>query len=962
MPSGKALVEGYRKDILTGFQQDRPRYNPMNAARPQSSPLVDLKDPIQVHLLTETALSDSKEYEILSQEEVDSLKKQVQSLTMRVEQARANLAIQSKYRDAAVSMARLYTPSKADGKRRSLLGNRLSDSAKEAEMERLACERRCEELATELFSLEKRLMEPQRRLLEHTAGILQLTHRASSKKSGQPPAGAPMMMNGIPGSPESLYTYTNARNSAEFATDDLNFERSLYLPLDPTQAANRGTRSRKDTIEIPMKSPIREQNAQLRELREELDKIREENERILEENIQLKLAEQQLKDELARLAEEDGQLREDRERAMDEIARLQGENARVRDADARMRAIEQQVTGETEALRAQAAQQQDTMADAAAKLQTLNRKLRDVLVAFNPDRHGASEVPPAASDAAESLTNQLEFLKRGIMAVTEEQQTAAGEVSREAESARAEAEAAASSLSQAAARLQGVARQVQAVLEQAGSTIRAPEGSSLDDQLSYLEEALDTVGAELSRAIEQSSTASAAKQSVDQVDAVLMGLWEIIQTGEAELEQQRAERRQARALGQGGDDEEDLSSNELDGYTREPYSLQAFSAKVQRLYAQATSLREQKYILQRQIRQQRELNNRTESEKDRELQAKTDELERTHILLDEAEAAARDAQTQLRQALADLDTLQKTTAANEAAAVSSTKATQAQLAERQARITALEADVQTAQSQLSEATTARAQLESQLTDLQTKLTDAEATEAKLREDLKAKDEELDSLNTMVVELKTEVAFAKAELDGAYGSRKQRAAEAAAAAAAAGQSQVQSQNEELNNQVNKLRAELESALKDLEEVTRESIAAERERVELEGRLDDVVAQKEEVEKEVEGLKKRLEKCQEELDAVKLNGGGKGAAPGAGAAGGAAAGGRSAGASMLSEQFRGVMKEERRKFQEELREEQAKRRKIEEELRALKRQQQGLSTSGASTASFNRALLSPTTPTR
>jgi hypothetical protein len=29
MPSGKALVEGYRKDILTGFEKERPRYNPV---------------------------------------------------------------------------------------------------------------------------------------------------------------------------------------------------------------------------------------------------------------------------------------------------------------------------------------------------------------------------------------------------------------------------------------------------------------------------------------------------------------------------------------------------------------------------------------------------------------------------------------------------------------------------------------------------------------------------------------------------------------------------------------------------------------------------------------------------------------------------------------------------------------------------------------------------------------------
>lgn len=28
-PNGKTLVEGYRKDILTGFEQDPPRFNPV---------------------------------------------------------------------------------------------------------------------------------------------------------------------------------------------------------------------------------------------------------------------------------------------------------------------------------------------------------------------------------------------------------------------------------------------------------------------------------------------------------------------------------------------------------------------------------------------------------------------------------------------------------------------------------------------------------------------------------------------------------------------------------------------------------------------------------------------------------------------------------------------------------------------------------------------------------------------
>ncbi|KAH6851222.1 Up-regulated during septation-domain-containing protein [Chaetomium sp. MPI-CAGE-AT-0009] len=923
-PTGKALVEGYRKDILNGFEREKPRYNPSNESRPQSSPLVDLKDPIQVHLLTETALSDSKTYEILSQEEVDHIKKQMQSLSMRIEQARTNLAIQSKYRDAAISMARLYSPSKTEGKRRSLLGNRMSDSAKEAEMEKLASERRCEELATELFSLEKRLMEPQRRLLQHTAGILQMTHRASSKKSGQVPVGP--MMNGIPGSPESLYTYTNTRNSMEIPDGDLDFDKNLYLHLDQTDGP---AAPRKNAIEIPLKSPIREQNAQLRELREEIEKVKEENERILEENIQLKTAEQQLKKEFSRVQEQHAQLAAAEKQLRDEIAQFQtkeqqatDETSRYKDADSRLKAIEQQMSAETDALRAQSASQVQTISETEARLEVLNRNLRDLIVASNPAKNDGFNNPEAASGSGETLMAQLEYLERGIATAAEEQKL----LTTEASTTSAEKANITSWLHQVGVRVQALARQVQDALQQSDASLPpAPEGA-LDEQLSYLENAFETVGSELSRALEASSSVAAKRQDIDQVDAVLMGLWEIIQSGYAEIEQQKAARRQNRALGQGGaDDDDELSSNEFDGDTNEPYSLQAFSAKVQWIYAQATGLREQKYILQRQIKQQRELNNRSESEKDRELQAKSEELERTHHILDEAERAAADAQAQLEKVLSDMDTLQKTTAANEAASASSTKSTQDQLQTRAARIAALEAEVReiesrlataeasvtATQSQLVDASTARAAAEAELATLQKQLStasdasaSASADAAELKRALQAKDEELDRMNMMVVELKTEVAFAKAELDGAYGSRKQRAAEAAALSNS-------SQSEELNNTIVRLRAELENALRDLEEITRESIAAERERLEIEGRLDEVMGAKGELELEVGRLAERLGRVQEELDMERLK------APSPGGAGGAGASRAGAGASELSKQFRGVMKEERKKFAEEMR---------------------------------------------
>jgi len=35
-PNGRVALEGYRKDIMTGFEGDKPRYNPVSAVTPYS--------------------------------------------------------------------------------------------------------------------------------------------------------------------------------------------------------------------------------------------------------------------------------------------------------------------------------------------------------------------------------------------------------------------------------------------------------------------------------------------------------------------------------------------------------------------------------------------------------------------------------------------------------------------------------------------------------------------------------------------------------------------------------------------------------------------------------------------------------------------------------------------------------------------------------------------------------------
>ena len=815
-----------------------------------------------MHLLTETALSDSREWVILSQEEVDDLKKQCQSLTQRIEQTQANLAIQSKYRDAAISMAKLYSP----GKRGSGESDRSSgggnNNMQEADEERLACERRCEELATELFTLEKRLMEPQRRLFQHTAGILQLTHRTASRnKAAKGPQMNGPPNNGIPGSPESMYAYSNGRESMEIISggDNMFDDQSLYLPIDPPLDPSPGG-ALKNSIEIPQKSPIRKET---QDLRQESDRLRDANTRLQQECDRLQAASDSLTLELAALQRESGE-------------RLQ------------------------------------SMVDAELQIEDLNSRLREIIVRFNPQKNGDYDSPPPGSsnadEASKGLSQQIQYLTEGLSVAQQEQQIKAAEGEQQANLGAA--------LMQFESRMSAVNDQVERILAASATTL-APipsvsgAGSSmgLNNQLGWLEEVLPTIESEVSRAAQVASASATTQQAVQQADAVLMGLWEIMQTGFADLKRRREERKASRAqMGLTDDEEDDMSSDESPISPNEAYSLQAFSATVQWLYSQTMKLREHKSVLKRQIKQQRELNNKSDAEKDQELQDKAAELQtaaealQTKTMeLQQAQRAAEEAQDQLMQTLLDLNEAQETIARKDSeVALASRSADQvrsegtsklsvleSQSAQLQAAVAKAEADIASLSMQLKEATDAR---------------DAAAANAEqAAKDVQARDSELEQLNAMVVELKTEATIAKAELEGAYGSRTQRAKDVAALAKSA-------ENEELQTQLDRMKAELASTLKEYEDLTKDSLAAEREKQDLESQLDDALATKASLEAEAHATREKLEatvaSLKEALDAERFK-----VSP--------AAGGTRVGASMLSEQFRATMKEERKKFQEELR---------------------------------------------
>ncbi|KAJ5679359.1 hypothetical protein N7462_007603 [Penicillium macrosclerotiorum] len=201
-PLAKSLVDGYR-DAVNPQYEDRSQYNPLNPAHPRSSALLNTSDPVMMYLLTETAMGDSTNFPILSFEEVEDLKKERSLLTTRVEGTKRKLALETKLRDAAQSIGRLYSPpsprnsneygangtAKSHRRSRSIFGrsgNGTTEVLDKSDSELAMSQRKCEDLAQELWKLERRAQQINQRLLEHTAGVLQMTHKGLRKAPRNP--------------------------------------------------------------------------------------------------------------------------------------------------------------------------------------------------------------------------------------------------------------------------------------------------------------------------------------------------------------------------------------------------------------------------------------------------------------------------------------------------------------------------------------------------------------------------------------------------------------------------------------------------------------------------------------------------------------------------------------------------------------------------------------------------------
>lgn len=741
-------------------------------------------------------MGDSQQYEVLPLEEIEDIKKQLALLSTRIEGTKRKLVLESKLRDAAQSLNRLHSANSRDSvlsasgnrHRRSAMSSRgsTSDFMNKPEEDLVSSTKKCEDLAQELWRLERRAQELQRRLLEHTAGVLQMTHKGYLKED-------------IPHSTAHIPNYANGREVKHFLHEALDFDdHSFYQTLETMLDLGHG-----------------------------------------EEKI-------------------DSQDR----------------------------------TGDF-------ARQTQFILETERRLEDLNQRLRDsISLASKKSQQLPSPPTQNERDPTDTVNEQLAYLEKGLQIIQEDKNTALQNAKKSAYITEE--------------RLEDLNNQLHGMIarskEQGSPPYPLPpnvSGENSGAQIGYLEQGLDIVEQTIQRLTDasqsMSSRAAIHEEKSGHFETILLGLWEMLTADEAGT----------RKDGQPPDSPSSPS-------TSEHFSLQAFSAKVQPLCARAKALQEQKDILGRQIQQQRELNSKSDAEKDaqftdltlelaqskeslerfnREAKVSRDKLASMVERLDELEqdAVRRDHQREAEESstlqaekddrivaeerlYAELKVKHDAFQTEKDARIEIEERLHSELEEKQDEIIKLQEEMQDFKDDSgianAESLAKLAQSEKQIKDLSSQIRSLnedlehhKACEAMLKESVKHKTKEvetahleMENMESDMVRLQTEITVVRAELDGAYGTRAQRAAEVATNPAiqkelddlaaknaslltelAALKAQQQSMSEgtaEMAQRVQILQRELSETISEYEIMTKSSLEFEKEREQLENFIDQL----------------------------------------------------------------------------------------------------------------------------
>ena len=759
-PAARVLLDGYTEGSIGSQQRydnvcllqmpvaSRTDFRQMNGSSLPNPPLPNVNDLVVMQSLMETAMEDSQEFQIMSQEESDAIRKELSVLATRIDGTKRKLVLEIKLRDAAQSLNRLQdgpepveaSPKPTKRHRRSVLGSRasLNDILNKTDDELAVSTRKCGELAQELWSLEKRVESLQTRLLEHTAAVLQRTHKGFLEEE------APTSRsNGPSGGSSGQDGYQTFDLTRDF--DDGGFLPTLDSFLDHAELRANGRAS--------TESP--------------------------------------------------------------------------------------DYTQQTQAI-----------LETERKLEDLNSRLRESIARITSASQPKPVPPVRGLETGQRLENllddQLRYLAECFATLQESQDALKQEFKRSADITEEKCENLNTQLREIITRSSKGQKSEYPLL---------PEltGKEFEGQINYLAAGLDTVQQWVQRLNDDkdslSSQTANSEEKTRQYDAVLLGLWEILLGGEEEVRRQDPIQREVRSEG---------------------FSIQAFSAKVQTLFARATGLQEQKEILAGQVQQQSELNSNFDSQKNTRVSEISLELEQAKQSLSEKEHEANEAKNNLVLMTARVDAMRQ----------------EASLLEQQQSMNqerALEAEREARKVN-------DAQLQAELEEKKRLLTDLEIELAETKDDfgissagmlgtLEESDKRIQSLNNdlqvsrnqqeksrnemrelegQMVVLQTELTVAKAELDGAYGTRAQRAAEQASNPAKQQEFEelisrnkdlsaelvemknrhqaAEHANIDLNQRMQILQRELTETIGEYEAMTRASIEFEREREKIENNLD------------------------------------------------------------------------------------------------------------------------------
>ncbi|KAG6850194.1 hypothetical protein H0H93_016623 [Arthromyces matolae] len=131
------------------------------------SPATTTRDELLLSLLASQAIVDSRDFEIMESDQVDELTREQQTLSTRIEAMSKKLTLETKIRDAAVSLSRVNAAAKK--------------VSKQNEEQVAASNQRVDTVQQELWRVSERAHEVQRRLLEHRAGVLSYSLRRLEK-------------------------------------------------------------------------------------------------------------------------------------------------------------------------------------------------------------------------------------------------------------------------------------------------------------------------------------------------------------------------------------------------------------------------------------------------------------------------------------------------------------------------------------------------------------------------------------------------------------------------------------------------------------------------------------------------------------------------------------------------------------------------------------------------------------